>query len=181
MSEGEIKILLVEDNPGDARLLELALQDIPGMDAQLEYARSLVEEKLQLSRQKYDVVLQDLGLPDSVGIETLHRVLSEFKEVPIVVLTGLNDEYVALQAVQAGAQDYLIKGQIDGNILGKAIRYAIERHRNLEKIKLAEQEINHLYSSLLHDLKTASEIQTYLLPDDLIIHNNIQFSSFYNP
>lgn len=128
-----IRTLIIEDNPGDERLLREALRFPPGGDAaprfEIACADALGPGLELLAAGGFDIVLLDLFLPDSRGLETLARICSESSEAPVIVLTGLADEALAVRAVQEGAQDYLVKGQIDGNLLSRAIRYAIERQR----------------------------------------------------
>jgi signal transduction histidine kinase len=124
-----IKILLVEDNPGDARLVREMLADAGAGPFELTHAERLGEASEHLRDREYDVVLLDLLLPDSRGLGTVLQVQSIAPGVAIVVLTGNDDETLALQAVQGGAQDYLVKGQGDGTLIARSLRYAIERKR----------------------------------------------------
>ena len=126
---GTVRILLVEDNPGDARLLRYTLQEAESLRFDLVHASRLSEALEQVAGAAFDVVLLDLSLPDGHGMETVTRMLGAAPSVPIIVLTGLADETVAVQAVQAGAQDYLVKGTVEGGTLARAIRYAMERKR----------------------------------------------------
>ena len=128
MSES-IRILLVEDNPGDARLLRETLREAHSLPFHLVHASRLSEALELVVTEPPDVVLLDLSLPDAHGMETVARMLRAAPEVPIIVLSGLADETVAVQAVQSGAQDYLVKGTVEGGTLARAIRYAIERKR----------------------------------------------------
>jgi len=135
------RILLVEDNPGDARLLEEYLREAPLLDATMERVDRLEAARERLRGDLPDVVLLDLSLPDAHGMETVRQALECAPNVPIIVLTGLDDEGVALQAVQSGAQDYLIKGQVDPVLLARSIRYAIERKQvDRERQRLLAQE-----------------------------------------
>lgn len=135
MSKLPIRVLLIEDNPGDARLLQEMLDDAPGNVAfELEHAERLSAGLKKVARNQIDVVLLDLTLPDSEGLETFIRLQTEAPDMPITVLSGLDDASLAIQAVRDGAQDYLVKGEIDNHSLTRAIRYAIER-------KQAEKEI----------------------------------------
>lgn len=130
-----IRVLLIEDNPGDRRLLQELLRDVTSVQIQLEYSDCLSQGLDCLSTHDFDVILLDLFLPDSQGFDTFIRLHHREREVPIVVTTGLNDETLALKAVQEGAQDYLVKGQITGELLVRSIRYAIERKRAEQKIR----------------------------------------------
>jgi len=143
-----LRILLVEDNPGDARLIRETLRDA-GMRFELEHAGRLSAALPLLAACAADVVLLDLSLPDAHGLETVTRALAAGPGVAIVVLTGLDDESVAIQAVQAGAQDYLVKGQVEPGTLARALRYALERKRlEAERARLLERE---------HEARTAAE------------------------
>lgn len=140
MEEKSITVLLIEDNPGDARLIQEMLADVRGAQFELECANRLAAGLERLAKGGIDLVLLDLSLPEGGGLDTLLKVHTQAPRVPIVVLTGLDDEALAVQAVQEGAQDYLVKGQVDSNVLTRAVRYAIERHRMLlEQIRQREQ------------------------------------------
>jgi diguanylate cyclase (GGDEF)-like protein len=132
------KILLVEDNLGDARLLREALAEIPGPRFELIHSETLARGLEFLAMTDPDVVLLDLGLPDAQGLEAVRRTHTAAPAVPIVVLTALNDDTVAIQSLQVGAQDYLCKAHISGGLLWNALRYAMERQRvQLEMLNLA--------------------------------------------
>jgi diguanylate cyclase (GGDEF)-like protein len=135
-----IKLLLVEDNRADARLVQEMLTEVaePGR-IYLSKAESLKEAVEVLYRHDFDVLLVDLGLPDSQGLDTLYHLQSAKPTLPMVVLSGYNDEELALEAVQNGAQDYLVKGQGDGNLLTRALYYAIERKRSEERLTYLAQ------------------------------------------
>ena len=133
VSNRAIKTLLIEDNPGDSRLIREMLSEAKEVSFDLKYAERLQAGLDQLGQGGIDVVLLDLGLPDSQGLETLDRTYALAPEVPIVVLTGLDDDTLGVQAVNRGAQDYLKKGQVDGELLMRTIRYAIERKRAKER------------------------------------------------
>jgi len=124
-----ITVLLVEDNPGDARLILELLEDVQAQAFDLERVGRLDHALSRLSRRGVDVVLLDLGLPDSQGLETFVRARRSAPEEPIVVISGLDDERLALEAVRSGAQDYLVKGRIEGHLLARVLRYAVERKR----------------------------------------------------
>ncbi len=136
-----VRVLLVEDNPGDARLLRELLAEDRRVRAEVTQVDYLAKAFEALRTQQTDVILLDLSLPDASGLETVIRTHQRAPAVPIVVLTGLNDEDLALSALQKGAEDYLLKGLVDGPGLGRAIRYAIERNKGevMERKLLAEQ------------------------------------------
>lgn len=131
-----LKVLLVEDSGVQAKLIQMALAGGVGpTQFDVEWVEQLSTAMERLTKDRKDVVLLDLSLPDSQGIETCVRLHADVPDVPIVVLSGLEDEAVATEAVRQGAQDYLLKSQVDGNLLARAIRYAIERHRMYEELR----------------------------------------------
>jgi len=137
------KVLLVEDNPGDARLLREMFDEQGSHGTELTVAPSMGEAEQYLAEHTVDIVLLDLGLPDVQGLEVIRRARAAAPRVPLVVLTGLDDETLAAQALQEGAQDYLVKSQIDtyGTTRGlvRALRYSIER-KILEDALFVEKE-----------------------------------------
>jgi diguanylate cyclase (GGDEF)-like protein len=135
MKNDPTRILLIEDNPLDARLMAEMLADAGAGGYELQQERMISSALQCLSEQEFDIVLLDLTLPDGSGSDTVERICSACLQVPVVVLTGLEDDSVALAAVQAGAQDYLVKGQVEGHEIRHAIRYAIERKRLEERLQ----------------------------------------------
>ena len=127
MSPEPIKVLLVEDNLGDARLLYEGMAEALPDQFEMTHVRRLSEALEYLWEETCNVVLLDLGLPDSHGIDTLVVTRAQAPAVPIVVLTGFQDEALAVEALKGGAQDYLVKGQADSKLLGRCLRYAIVR------------------------------------------------------
>jgi two-component system, cell cycle sensor histidine kinase and response regulator CckA len=144
-----ITVLLVEDNPGDARLILEMLRELPAEDFDLERVDRLAPALERLGSAGVDIVLLDLGLPDSEGIETFWRTHREAPREPIVVISGLDDERVALEAVRAGAQDYLVKGRIEGELLARVIHYAIERNRSQEALRRSEARFQGIIDAAL--------------------------------
>jgi PAS domain S-box-containing protein len=140
----ELKVLLVEDNPADARLVREMLKDAHRPVA-LTHAPRLRDALECLRTTGFNAILLDLNLPDSEGMNTFLRARAEAMQAPIVVLTGLADEEVAARAVREGAQDYLVKAEVDGPLLYRAIRYAVERHASDEAIRRSEA----LYRNLI--------------------------------
>jgi signal transduction histidine kinase/DNA-binding NarL/FixJ family response regulator len=142
------RVLLIEDNLGDARLLTEVLRDVPGRPFELVHA-SLVSSALeQLNRENFEAILLDLSLPDGQGFGVLRRLLDVAPSIPVLVLTGLKDEQMALNALSAGAQDYLVKGSHDGDFISRAIRYAIQRKELLERTR-ALRDIDQAITSTL--------------------------------
>ena len=142
MADKRISILLVEDNAGDRRLISEMLAEASNVTFDVKYADRLQAAMEYLGQNRVEVVLLDLGLPDSQGLETLRKVYAQVSELPIVVLTGLNDEVIGVQAVNEGAQDYLIKGQVDTHLLRRTIRYAIERKQAEERERQLQLQLN---------------------------------------
>lgn len=153
MDENPIRVLLIEDNSGDVRLIKEMLRELSGTKFEVFVEDRLLRGLEFLSKENsVDVLLLDLSLPDCRGFETFKKIYKEKPDIPIVVLTGLDDEELGVRTVREGAQDYLLKGQVDGNLLARAIKYAIERkHAQQEK----EELIRELQSALLK-IKTLS-------------------------
>ncbi len=135
MAEQSINVLLVEDSPADVRLLLEFLKEIPANPFQVTQCDRLESALKNLSETKFDIILLDLTLPDSTGLETLVTTHRRVPAIPVVILTGLDDEIITLRAMQEGAQDYLVKGQVTGDLLVRSMRYAIERQRAEQKIR----------------------------------------------
>ncbi len=135
MTANQLKILLIEDNPGDTRLIQEMLRERQARNIQLETAGRLDEGLAKLTERRPDVILLDLGLPDSHGLSTLAGVYSKASDIPIVVLTGFGDEAIALEAVKKGAQDYLVKDEVTEKLLFRSIQYAMDRQKILGELK----------------------------------------------
>ncbi|PTL81551.1 ATP-binding protein [Vitiosangium sp. GDMCC 1.1324] len=133
-----LRLLLVEDNPGDARLLQEELKEVPSVRFEVRHVTRMAEALAVVGEPGLDVVLLDLSLPDGHGLSNIERLLQAEPALPLVVLTGTDDEQLAMRAVHAGAQDYLVKGQVTGPLLVRALRYAIERKRADEGVKREE-------------------------------------------
>ena len=159
MTDKPIKVLLIEDNPGDARLIEEMLSEVRGAPFDSEYVDRLSEGLSRLAAGGIDLILLDLGLPDSSGLDTFIRVHTQSPEVPIIVLSGLDDEVLAVDAVGRGAQDYLVKGQADSNLLGRAMHYAIERKKAEDVLRESEQK----YRSLINDVLDTSDVGIFII------------------
>ena len=162
MIQKTINILLVEDDPGDARLIQEMLVESTRERLALNHASKLAEALACLSQERYDTILLDLSLPDSHGIDTLLQMEAEETDTPIIVLTGNEDESLGVEAVQMGAQDYLIKGDVSSRLLIRSIRYAIERHRAEMKLRRSEAE----YRSLIDDVFDTSMVAVLILDSD---------------
>lgn len=141
MTRAPIKVLLVEDNPGDARLIREMLAEAGEGQFVITHVERLGDAFHRLDEEHDDVILLDLSLPDSHGLETFSEIHDRGSGVPVIVLTGLGDESIAVKAMQEGAQDYLVKGEVVGALLARSIRYAIERHKKVsEELQEATKE-----------------------------------------
>lgn len=159
-----VKILLIEDNPGDARLVEILLEETDFLECQIVNKQSLTEGIEALHKEEYDIVLLDLTLPDSRGFETLERLIKAHPDVNVIVMTGLSDKVLGLNAVKVGAQDFLMKGGFDSDLLAKTLRYAIERKGVLSKLaesqrarEVAEESARmkeNFIASISHEMRT---------------------------
>jgi PAS domain S-box-containing protein len=129
MTSSTTRVLLVEDSRADARLIELALARAADMDFGITTVRTLAEATAALERPRFDAVLLDLSLPDGQGIPLVERAVALAGRLPVVVMTGLDDDDVGRQAIGAGAQDYLVKGELDGRAVGRAVHRAVDRQR----------------------------------------------------
>ncbi len=153
MPEESIKILLIEDDPAYSRLIQKMLTRAAGTRCNLKTGDSLSNGLDQIRFSGTDVIILDLNLPDSRGLDTFFKVHSDVPATPIIVLTGHKDEKLALEAVGKGAQDYLVKGEVDGNLLLQAIRYGIER----KKVEGALQKANGDLKDTIQKLNNANQ------------------------
>ncbi len=145
MTTMAVTALLIEDNPDDAVLIQRYLKDSGNIDCKVIHFEKLSDGLAILSRVIFNIILLDLALPDAPsGIETFEKVYARASDVPIIVLTGHDDEELAVEAVQKGAQDYLVKGRVSGPLLGRAIRYAIERQKLVTQLEQSLKEIRKL-------------------------------------
>ena len=175
-----LNILLIEDNPGDIRLLQEILREVTTTQCQITPVMTLAAAVEQLSggtdnntfaspflpdpaspllraSKDFDVILLDLSLPDSQGIDSFLDLHDRYPYIPIVVLTGLDDQDLAISAMQQGAQDYLIKGQVDSNLLLRSMRYSIERERTETDLRLAKIELEQRVIERTHDLQQIND------------------------
>ena len=181
-----IDVLLVEDNPADARMVELLLSECRGAMQlcsglfTVTHAALLQAALEQLARKAFGVVLLDLRLPDSDGMETLRQILAVAPNVPVIVLTGLDDDGTALQAIQRGAQDYLDKDSLEGRLLIRTIRHAMERKRaelellrHTHEVETAREQVERQAAELraraeqLHRMNQDLDDFTYIASHDL--------------
>ncbi|WP_310484630.1 PAS domain S-box protein [Chamaesiphon sp. VAR_48_metabat_403] len=156
-----LNILLIEDNPGDIRLLQEILREAiatqcyitPVMTLAAAIEQLSIDPSERLNSSPFDVILLDLSLPDSQGIASFLNLSDRDYNIPIIVLTGLDDQDLAISAMQQGAQDYLIKGQVDSNLLLRSIRYAIERERAEAAVRQAKIELEQRVIERTRDLQ----------------------------
>jgi signal transduction histidine kinase len=170
MAVKRFTILLVEDNPGDARLIQESLREVAGDHFDVETADRLASAVERLRDGDVDAVLLDLALPDSSGRDTFARAKSAAPDVPIIVLTGLGDEALALKMVQEGAQDYLVKVDLSGNVLSRSIRYAIERGMTDQHVRKLNVDLEQKVRARTAELEAANEeleAFTYSVSHDL--------------
>lgn len=177
MNAKHLRVLLVEDNPADARLVRVMLAEsgTNGHTGEFDvHAVARVSEALaRLAGGDWHIVLLDLSLPDARGLEALYQLRAAAPDLPIVIMSGLADEKIAVQAVQEGAQDYLVKGTVEGALLTRAIRYAIERQRAEETLRQSQQKFSIIFE------KAAFTASLSLLPDDVIVDINEAFEKTF--
>lgn len=153
MKDRAVRILLIEDNPDDAYIIHRMLLGITSTDFDLMHVMRLDDGQEILVEKNFDIVLLDLGLPDSQGLDTFTKLNRKTQKSPIIILSGLNNQTIAFRAVHGGAQDYLVKGEINKDMLIRSIRYAIERH-NLKKDLIAKnRELEDFAHIVCHELK----------------------------
>jgi len=134
-----ITVLLIEDNDIDARLTQDLLAEWSVEEFKITHAKTLSDGLLHLDKERFDAILLDLSLPDAFGLPTVRQVHATNPSIPLVVLSGVSDQALALQAVQQGAQDYLVKGQGHPELLARSVRYSIERKRSEERLSYLAQ------------------------------------------
>jgi serine phosphatase RsbU (regulator of sigma subunit) len=168
-----LSLLLVEDDRADAILVEDLISSAVG-DIRVTWAQSMAHAERELASTRPDCVLLDLNLPDASGIEALNRIAERDATVPIVVLTGLNDEFFGASAVAAGAQDYLVKGRVEADMLRRALLYAIERKR----VEIIAAD---LHATQLRARENAL-LERGLLPSPLLLDNpGVEIVARYRP
>jgi signal transduction histidine kinase len=153
----DLTLLLIEDNPSDARLIEEYLierqwgQETDGVPEVIHADR--LEEGIEARSEGIDLILLDLNLPDSTGLDTLQSILTAVEQTPIIVLTGLDDQQLGVEAVERGAQDYLIKDEVSPALLQRTTQYAIERARQQRELRRRNRELAVLNQIVRHDIR----------------------------
>jgi len=153
-----IKVLLIEDDLSYAKVIQRMLSKIGGASFDMEHAITLSDGLNRMAGGGINLVLLDLGLPDSKGFDTFSIFYGQIREVPIVILTSLDDEDVAIKTAREGAQDYLVKGEVDGHTLLRAIRYAMERHQAIQKLQRTREELKMRVEERTAELLKANEV-----------------------
>ena len=180
MKNKPLQVLLVEDNAGDVRLLREMFSEERPDSFEITHFLRMSEAEIYLAKGEVDIVLLDMGLPDEHGLDTVRRSLAAAPDVPVIVITGLDDETLATEAMKVGAQDYLIKGQIENRALPRALRHAIERHQLDQRLRdqqlytrsLIESNIDALMATdprgNVTDVNQQMEVLTGCTRDELI-------------
>ena len=177
-----INIFLVDDNLGDIRLTQEMLNSVSNLNYHFDWAENCSDGIKYLMFNKCDVILLDLTLPDSIGFDTYNKINEVANNTPIIVITGLKDEFMALNAVRNGAQDYLIKGQINGNLLIRSIQYAIERKLSEETWKQKTQSLLDYINELQCPYSIRNLLNNDQLPIEELLHKSVKFipNAWYN-
>ncbi|MCK4273468.1 MAG: PAS domain S-box protein, partial [Dehalococcoidales bacterium] len=172
MEDKTIKVLLIEDNPDDLKLIKRKLDRSVNARFAITPVSKLQDGLEHLARNGTDLVLSDLGLPDSHGLDTVTKILCEAPHIPLVVLSGFDDEAIAIKAVKSGAQDYLVKGQLDGTQIERSLSYAIERARLQRELEQDTQEISNIQANLLKILEKNADAIIVASEDKKILFTN---------
>lgn len=161
MVASSVKILLIEDNSAEARLLQELLKQAQSKEFSLVHVKRLQAALQELNQDTYDVILLDLTLPDSQGLSSLPRLINHAPSLPIVVLTNTNDEELAIEAVRQGAQDYLLKRQVNVDVLVRSVNYAIERKQVLETLRTVNETLQTRVEERTAELVKAKELNQF--------------------
>ena len=172
MESGSIKVLLVEDNPDDIELLLRKLGKSANGQLAVTTVKSLAGALEYLAANRPDIILSDLGLPDSHGLDTVTKLMCDAPHIPMVVLSGFDDEATAIKAVQSGAQDYLVKGQLEGRQIERSLFYAIERTRLQTELEQHAQEISKIQANLLKILDKNADAIIVVSEDGQVLFTN---------
>lgn len=154
MVDNKLKILLVEDNPGDARLIGEMLKESGNTHFIINNVTSLNDGIEYIKKETFDLILLDLELPDCQGLSTLENITPYTQDIAVMVLTGLADEAIGIQAVQNGAQDYFIKGQVNASILSRSMRYAVERKKTEKEIQASYYKLECVFEETVEALSS---------------------------
>jgi signal transduction histidine kinase len=149
-----MRVLLIEDNETTAEVIRQKLASARGEIYSLEHADDLSTGLSRVGEGEFDLILLDLLLPDSRGLDTVKKTLAQASQIPVVVLTGSDDDEIAVKAIQLGAQDYLVKGRFDTDLLARSLHYAVERKRMLIELAEANKQIADFSAMIAHDLRS---------------------------
>lgn len=171
MKDKALRVLVVEDNAGDVRLLREMFSGEPARSVEITHVLRMSEAESFLAKSVVDIILLDMGLPDGHGLETVRRARNAAPTTPLIILTGLDDEALAAEAMTQGAQDYMIKGQIESRALPRALRHAIERHRmqaeadltRMHQIEFKDEFLSHVSHELRSPLTAVRQFVGILL------------------
>lgn len=175
-----LHVLLIEDSPGDARLAQEILAETHDQGYEIDLVSTLAAATTRLAQGAVDVALLDLGLPDSQGMSTLEGLQAAAPSLPIVVLSGLDDASTAVEAVRRGAEDYLVKGRFDDDLLSRTLRYAVERKRLSEQLREEAgvvEMLQRIGSSLIAELDL--ERVAHIVTDEATQRTNAAFGAFF--
>jgi PAS domain S-box-containing protein len=175
-TEAAIRILLVEDNPGDARLVEILLSEVAAPRFGFTHVERLDEALQRLGEQEFDVILLDLSLPDSGGLETVSRTREAAPRTPLVVLSGRDDEETALRALKGGAEDYLVKGRGSGDTIARVIRYSIERKNAQEALRRSEELYRTVVEQAAENIFLVDVNTRHILEANAAIYDSLGYS-----
>ena len=148
MTEQELKVLLIEDNPGDAFLIKFYLGESTSPVFHVSHSEDVKGGLELLSKEKFDIILSDMNLPDSFGVDTIKAILTNYPGSLVIVLTGLTDEEVGLETVRYGAQDFLVKGKFDGKVLISSVLFSFERFKLNKQIDRVSKQLDEENSRL---------------------------------
>ncbi|MDB5284767.1 MAG: sensory transduction histidine kinase [Bacteroidota bacterium] len=148
MTQQELKVLLIEDNPGDAFLMKFYLGESTSPVFHVSHSEDVKGGLELLSKEKFDIILSDMNLPDSFGVDTIKSILTKYPGNLVIVLTGLTDEEVGLETVRYGAQDFLVKGKFDGKVLISSVMFSFERFKLNKQIDSVSKQLDEENSRL---------------------------------
>lgn len=174
-----VRVLLIEDNAGDARLIEEMIAEEGAFTFNLERVERLSSGLERLAKKGVEVVLLNLSLPDSRGLASLQKIIQNFPEMPIVVLTGLDDEVTAIEAVHEGAQDYLIKGKVNRSLLERSLRYAIERQNMLVALQRRTAELKRSRENFLNVIEDHPDGMAVINEERVVLFINSALKSIF--
>jgi serine phosphatase RsbU (regulator of sigma subunit) len=188
MTTSAAKILLIEENALDTRLIREIMKNSRMLSFELDFANSLASALTRLSSANFDAILADLSLPDSRGIDTYTKLHNHSPMTPIIILTGADDEDLAHDLLQKGAQDFLVKGQLNRNQLERSVSYALERHKILdelnksrESLAATKKELEMTLRSINDELETARRVQKAFLPQDSFSIPGVEICTIFSP